>query len=111
MKKSILILALLFTTLTAWSNDFKKQEIELDDAPIQIAEDLKDHKVKSIVHYIDQVGNQSYYVVISKYAKKHYKSVYSSIGTFESRNRRYFVVPVLVLGVIVTVGILSFSEL
>ncbi len=103
MKTLVLTLALLLTFSLANANDFKKQKIQLDDAPISILDSLRDHKVLSVTKYIDQVGNQSYYVVKSKIRGKHYKTVYSVNGIFESRNRRFAglaVIPVVAIGII-----------
>lgn len=109
MKTLILTLALLLTYSFANANDFKKQKIQLDDAPISILYSLRGHEIKSVTKYIDQVGNQSYYVVKSKIGGKHYKTTYSVNGIFESRNRRFAAVPVVIGGVFLIVSVLSFG--
>lgn len=78
MKKLFTITLILFS-LNSFASDFKKSRIELDDAPISIAESLQGHKIKYVTKYTDQ--------------DKHFISVYSSIGMLEKENRRLLGLP------------------
>lgn len=101
MKKIIFTFALLFTYSLANASDFKKQTIEIDDAPVCISESLQGHEIKSVTKHIDQVGNESYYVVIHKIGKKHFKSVYSVTGVLERENRQLLGMP-YAIGIVFT---------
>lgn len=95
MKTTLLLLAFLILSISSFASDFKKQKIELDDAPIAIAEQLEGHEIKTVIHYIDKVSNQSYYMVKSKKENKSFKTTFSATGDFESQHRRAIIVPVI----------------
>ncbi|SRR6266403_106001 len=85
----------------------KIETIELDDAPVLVAEDLKGHDVKSITRVVDYEENTTTYDVQSKLGKHNYTNVYNGTGELEdSRKARNFMGIPIAGGTLLTVAII-----
>ncbi len=62
----------------------KVETIELDDAPVNIAEDLLNHKLISIVRNVDLINHTSSYDTKSKIDKLTFMNHYDSLGQLET---------------------------